>query len=110
MRIQPWHILVLVVVILLVFGASRLPNIARNVGKSMKIMKEEVKDLREDGTDPNAEAAEDPDNPEASATNPPASPPQVAPRPASPPPVSTDAPGVPSPTTQYDPRSSDRTA
>lgn len=60
MKPQAWHLIVLLVVILLVFGASKLPDITRNVGRSMKIFKEEVKDLREDGTavkdavDPNA--------------------------------------------------------
>jgi sec-independent protein translocase protein TatA len=49
MRPQAWHIVLLLVVVLLVFGASRLPDITRNVGKSLKIFKEEVKDLREDG-------------------------------------------------------------
>ncbi|GAB2624630.1 Sec-independent protein translocase subunit TatA [Pseudactinotalea suaedae] len=49
MRLQAWHAIVLLVVILLVFGASRLPDITRNVGRSMKIFKEEVRDLRDDG-------------------------------------------------------------
>ena len=49
MKLQAWHAIVLLVVILLVFGASRLPDITRNVGRSMKIFKEEVKDLRDDG-------------------------------------------------------------
>ncbi len=49
MRPQAWHIILLLVVILLVFGASKLPDITRNVGRSMKIFKEEVKDLRDDG-------------------------------------------------------------
>ncbi|WP_156250565.1 Sec-independent protein translocase subunit TatA [Pseudactinotalea terrae] len=48
MKLQAWHAIVLLVVILLVFGASRLPDITRNVGRSMKIFKEEVKDLRDD--------------------------------------------------------------
>ena len=49
MRIQPWHIVVLVVVILLLFGANRLPDLARSVGQSLKIFKTEVKDLTDDG-------------------------------------------------------------
>lgn len=49
MRPQAWHLILLLVVILLVFGASKLPDITRNVGRSMKIFKEEVKDLRDDG-------------------------------------------------------------
>lgn len=56
MRLQAWHAIVLLVVILLVFGASRLPDITRNVGRSMKIFKEEVKDLRDDGS-PAADSA-----------------------------------------------------
>ena len=55
MRPQLWHIIVLLVVILLVFGASRLPDIARNLGKSAKVLKEEIKDLRDDEPVPPAQ-------------------------------------------------------
>ena len=48
MRIQFWHIIVLLLVVLLLFGSSRLPDLARSVGKSMKIFKAEVRELRED--------------------------------------------------------------
>jgi sec-independent protein translocase protein TatA len=47
---QPWHWIVLLVVVLLLFGSSRLPGLAKSVGQSMKIFKKEVKDLREDGS------------------------------------------------------------
>jgi sec-independent protein translocase protein TatA len=46
--LKPWHIIVLVVVILLLFGARRLPDLAKSVGQSLKIFKSEVKDLRDD--------------------------------------------------------------
>lgn len=46
--LQFWHLVVLLLVVLLLFGANRLPDVARSVGKSMKILKEEVKDLRDD--------------------------------------------------------------
>lgn len=52
--LQPAHIVLLVVVILLVFGASRLPDIARSLGKSAKVLKEEIKDLRDEPTPPSA--------------------------------------------------------
>ncbi|WP_264030489.1 Sec-independent protein translocase subunit TatA [Cellulosimicrobium sp. SH8] len=52
--LKPWHIIVLVVVILLLFGARRLPDLAKSVGQSLKIFKSEVKDLREDDTTPPA--------------------------------------------------------
>ena len=48
MRLQGWHLVVLLVVILLLFGANRLPDLARSVGQSLKILKTEVKDLTDD--------------------------------------------------------------
>ncbi|QDB79197.1 twin-arginine translocase TatA/TatE family subunit [Georgenia wutianyii] len=49
MRLQFWHIVVLVLLIVILFGAKRLPDVASSVGKSLKIFKKEVTDLtRED--------------------------------------------------------------
>ena len=42
---KPWHIVVLLVVILLLFGAPRLPDLARSIGKSLNILKEETQNL-----------------------------------------------------------------
>jgi sec-independent protein translocase protein TatA len=50
MRPEPWHILILLIVIIVLFGAKRLPDITRNVGKSMRIFKTEVKSLRDEDT------------------------------------------------------------
>lgn len=55
---QPWHWIVLLVVVLLLFGSSRLPGLAKSVGQSMKIFKKEVKDLREDRSDADGNAAD----------------------------------------------------
>ncbi|MPV38902.1 Sec-independent protein translocase subunit TatA [Georgenia subflava] len=49
--LQPSHIIILVLVIILIFGASKLPDIASNIGKSMKVFKKEVKELRDDDAD-----------------------------------------------------------
>ncbi|SLM89020.1 Sec-independent protein translocase subunit TatA [Brachybacterium nesterenkovii] len=46
--LKPWHIVVLVVLVLLLFGAGKLPSLARNLGKSMRIFKSEVEELRGD--------------------------------------------------------------
>lgn len=55
MRPEPIHIIILLIVILIIFGAPKLPMIARNIGKSAKIFKSEMKDLRsEDGSDADA--------------------------------------------------------
>ena len=49
------ELLVLVVIILLLFGAKRLPDVARGLGRSLRIFKAETKDLQagdaEAGTD-----------------------------------------------------------
>lgn len=44
--LQPWHLIILVLVVVLLFGAKRLPDAARSIGKSMKIFKAETKDMR----------------------------------------------------------------
>ncbi len=54
MRIQFWHIIVLILVVLLLFGSAKLPDLARSVGKSMKIFKSEVQELRDDSTSSSA--------------------------------------------------------
>jgi sec-independent protein translocase protein TatA len=58
-ELQPWHVIILVVVVVLLFGAKRLPDAARSIGTSLKIFKAETKDLHGD----KAEAAK----PEAAA-------------------------------------------
>ncbi|ACZ30800.1 twin-arginine translocation protein, TatA/E family subunit [Xylanimonas cellulosilytica DSM 15894] len=64
--LRPWHIIVLVVVILLLFGARRLPDLARSVGQSLKIFKSEIKDLADDGkSDGPADDTDDPTTPKA---------------------------------------------
>ncbi|MGW4806305.1 Sec-independent protein translocase subunit TatA [Kitasatospora sp. NPDC004272] len=46
--LEPWHIAVMVVVLVLLFGSKKLPEMARGLGKSMRILKAETKALRED--------------------------------------------------------------
>lgn len=48
-NISAVHVIIVLVVVLLLFGANRLPGLARSVGQSMKIFKNEVKDLADDG-------------------------------------------------------------
>jgi sec-independent protein translocase protein TatA len=65
--LKPWHVIVLLVVVLLLFGAKRLPELAKSVGESLKIFKSEMKDLTED------------DKPSTPAAPPVAPPPAAAP-------------------------------
>jgi sec-independent protein translocase protein TatA len=43
-----WHWLIVVLVFVLLFGSKRLPDAARALGKSMRILKTEVKGLHDD--------------------------------------------------------------
>jgi sec-independent protein translocase protein TatA len=49
--LQPWHWVILIVVFVLLFGAKRLPDAARSLGKSMRIFKSEVKELQGENKD-----------------------------------------------------------
>ena len=46
--LQPWHWIILLLVVVLLFGSKRLPDAARSLGKSMRIFKTEVKELQAD--------------------------------------------------------------
>ncbi|MDH6704868.1 sec-independent protein translocase protein TatA [Kitasatospora sp. MAA19] len=54
--LEPWHLLVVLAVVVLLFGSKKLPEMARGLGKSMRILKAETKALRED--DAPADAAQ----------------------------------------------------
>jgi sec-independent protein translocase protein TatA len=43
--LAPWHIIILVIVLVLLFGARRLPGAARSLGESMHIFKRSVQGL-----------------------------------------------------------------
>lgn len=60
MRVSPTAILVIVVFAILLFGAKKLPDLARSLGKSARILKSEAKALREDDTEPAQPTAEAP--------------------------------------------------
>jgi sec-independent protein translocase protein TatA len=48
---SPWKILIIAVLIIVLFGARKLPVAARELGKSMRILKKEVSSLHEDEPD-----------------------------------------------------------
>lgn len=53
--LKPWHIIVLVIVILLLFGSRKLPDMARGLGRSMRILKSETEQMKSEGRDPESE-------------------------------------------------------
>lgn len=46
--LEPWHVAIIVLVCLMVFGSKKLPEMARGLGKSARILKAEARALRED--------------------------------------------------------------
>jgi len=48
---RPWHILVLLIVVVVLFGSKRLPDSARSLGRSLRIFKSEMKELNKDDND-----------------------------------------------------------
>jgi sec-independent protein translocase protein TatA len=71
----PWHIIILLIVLVVLFGAKRLPGAAQSLGQSMHIFKKSVQGLHPDDQD--------------SAANPSAAVPWVANPQATPPPAVT---------------------
>nr|WP_229826905.1 Sec-independent protein translocase subunit TatA [Streptomyces parvus] len=48
--LQPWHLLILAVVVIAVFGSKKLPDTARALGKSMRILKSEARAMKDEST------------------------------------------------------------
>lgn len=48
---NPAVIIVLIIVVVLLFAAPKLPGMARSLGQSMRIIKSEVKEMKNDGKD-----------------------------------------------------------
>jgi sec-independent protein translocase protein TatA len=47
----PWHIIILLIVLVVLFGAKRLPGAAQSLGQSMHIFKKSVQGLHQDDQD-----------------------------------------------------------
>lgn len=40
--LEPWHLIILLAIILLMFGSTKLPELARGMGRSIRIFKSEM--------------------------------------------------------------------
>ncbi len=49
--LSPWHWAILAVVVVLLFGAKKLPDAARSLGKSMRIFKSEMREMQTENRD-----------------------------------------------------------
>ena len=63
-----WELLILLLVLLLVFGPKRLPEMGRQLGKGMREFKDSVSGNKDDRDDDYAELPPPPAEPPATAT------------------------------------------
>jgi sec-independent protein translocase protein TatA len=47
-NLNGWHLVIVLVVILLLFGATRLPALSKSLGQSMRIFRNETKAMKEE--------------------------------------------------------------
>ena len=106
---QPSHLLILAVIIVVLFGWKKLPDAARSVGRSMRIFKSEMSEMKSDGKEskPSPAATDTVPGtvpPPAAQTPPYAAPPAAsqpaASQPADTQPADTQSPVVQSPVVQ----------
>jgi sec-independent protein translocase protein TatA len=84
-NLKGWEWLIIVALILLLFGAKRLPDAARGLGRSLRIFKAETKGLADDAKAETTAAA---------VEAPPATPPAVTPPAAAAPPAVATPPAA----------------
>ncbi|MCK1797927.1 Sec-independent protein translocase subunit TatA [Streptomyces sp. XM4193] len=48
-QVGPWQLVILVALVVVIFGAKRLPDTARSLGKSLRILKSETAAMKKDG-------------------------------------------------------------
>ena len=73
------HLIVILLVVLLLFGAPKLPGLARSIGQSMRIFRSEVKTMKDENGDAVVDdVAVEPEPPKVTVTKAPKS---TAPKP-----------------------------
>jgi sec-independent protein translocase protein TatA len=72
-NLSGWHLIILLIVILLLFGAPKLPGLARSLGQSMRIFRSEVKTMKDENSPDSAagESTNSADSADSSGTTPP---------------------------------------
>jgi sec-independent protein translocase protein TatA len=58
MRLEGWHLIIIIVLALVLFAAPKLPGMARSLGQSMRIFKSEVREMKKDGSSASAADSE----------------------------------------------------
>ena len=82
--LSPIHWLIVVLVLVVLFGAKRLPDASRSIGRSLRIFKSEMKDMGADGEKAGTGTAAAPQAPAAAPQELPAAPAATPPAPQAP--------------------------
>ena len=77
-ELSPWHLLIVAIVFIVLFGSKKLPDASRSLGRSLRIFKSEVSSMKDEFK---AEA-QAPAEPATPATSPAIQPVQDTPAPA----------------------------
>jgi len=56
---EGWHIVILIVAVVALFGWKKLPDAARSLGRSMRIFKSEVEEMKRDAKSTPSAASKD---------------------------------------------------
>lgn len=57
--LESWHIIVIVLVVVLLWGAPKLPGMAKSLGESLRIFRKEMKTLGEERSADKKDAEKD---------------------------------------------------
>ncbi|MFE4216100.1 Sec-independent protein translocase subunit TatA [Streptomyces sp. NPDC056844] len=52
--LEPWHLLILGIVVIMLFGSKKLPDSARALGQSLRILRSETRAMKDDDAAPGA--------------------------------------------------------
>lgn len=47
-ELSPWHLLIVAVVFIVLFGSKKLPDASRSLGRSLRIFKSEVSSMKDE--------------------------------------------------------------
>ena len=56
-NLNGWHLIIIIAVIVLLFGAPKLPGLARSLGQSLRIFRGEMKTMKEEKNSNSDDAA-----------------------------------------------------
>jgi sec-independent protein translocase protein TatA len=66
-NLNGWHLVIILVVVLLLFGATRLPALSKSIAQSMQIFRKETKAMKGDPAAPSMDATDADASPAATA-------------------------------------------